>query len=162
MGEQAEQARTAEQTAEARTAAEQKAAEKRIAALEVELRTAEQAAEQARTAEQAAEARTAAAQHAAEARIAALQVELRIAEQAAEARKAEAEARTAQHARKLRKEAESNELLCVACLSARKTVVLQPCRHLVFCISCFHESQKSSHQCPKCRATVNGHLDIYM
>merc|ERR1712039_110223 len=144
MGEQAEQARTAEQAAEARTAAEQKAAEKRIAALEVELRTAEQAAEQARTAEQEAEARIAAEQHAAEARM------------------AEAEARTAQHARKLRKEAESNELLCVACLSARKTVVLQPCRHLVFCISCFHESQKSSHQCPKCRATVNGHLDIYM
>jgi len=61
-----------------------------------------------------------------------------------------------EHLRKL--ERQSDELMCVACLSERKTVVLQPCNHLTMCVACFRQCRNS---CPQCRAAVRGHLVIY-
>jgi len=62
-----------------------------------------------------------------------------------------------EHQRRL--ERERDEQLCIACLSAKKNVVLQPCKHLTMCESCFN---KCSTACPQCRAPVRGHLVIYM
>merc|ERR1712224_146964 len=51
-----------------------------------------------------------------------------------------------------------DEQLCVACLSERKNVVLQPCHHLALCTGCF---AKCNSTCPQCRSAVQGHLVIY-
>jgi len=61
-----------------------------------------------------------------------------------------------EHLRKL--ERQNDELMCIACLTERKTVVLQPCNHLTMCVSCFHQCRNT---CPQCRAVVRGHLVIY-
>lgn len=61
-----------------------------------------------------------------------------------------------EHLRKL--ERQSDELMCIACLSERKTVVLQPCNHLTMCVACFRQCRST---CPQCRAAVRGHLVIY-
>jgi len=61
-----------------------------------------------------------------------------------------------EHLRKL--ERQSDEMMCIACLSERKTVVLQPCNHLTMCVACFRQCRST---CPQCRAAVRGHLVIY-
>lgn len=57
-----------------------------------------------------------------------------------------------------RVERQRDEQLCVACLSEKKNVVLQPCKHLTLCEGCF---QKCNSACPQCRTLVRGHLVIY-
>lgn len=52
-----------------------------------------------------------------------------------------------------------DEQLCVACLSERKNVVLQPCNHLTMCETCFNQCND---YCPQCRSEVRGHLVIYL
>lgn len=56
-------------------------------------------------------------------------------------------------------EQRNDEQLCVACLSERKNVVLQPCNHLTMCENCF---QQCSSVCPQCRTPVRSHLVVYM
>ena len=46
------------------------------------------------------------------------------------------------------------DMLCVICYSARKTVMIQTCKHLVFCKGCevdFALKYPNNTQCPICR-----------
>merc|ERR1712183_570675 len=61
------------------------------------------------------------------------------------------------HQQKL--EQRMDEQLCIACLTERKNVVLQPCNHVTLCEGCF---RKCSSVCPQCRCRVEDHLVIYM
>jgi len=67
--------------------------------------------------------------------------------------------RRVQHEHQRKLEQKIDEQLCVACLSERKNVVLQPCNHLTMCKSCFDQCSST---CPQCRAEVRGHLVIFL
>ena len=47
--------------------------------------------------------------------------------------------------------------LCVICLDADKSVMLQPCRHVVLCSSCAGRV----HECPVCRVKVKSRVAVY-
>lgn len=52
----------------------------------------------------------------------------------------------------------ADEALCIVCQSERRSVVLEPCRHLALCRSC---AVKSGDRCPQCRAAIEGYLEVY-
>jgi len=56
-------------------------------------------------------------------------------------------------------EQRNDEHMCVICLTERKNVVLQPCNHLSMCAGCY---SRCSNACPQCRASVLGHVVVYM
>ena len=52
------------------------------------------------------------------------------------------------------KKAQEMEMMCVLCLTNRKTVVIQTCKHLVFCRSCERDyalKYPNNTKCPICR-----------
>lgn len=52
-----------------------------------------------------------------------------------------------------------DERLCRVCLVERKNVVVQPCNHCAMCMGCF---KKCNSKCPQCRASISGHLQVYL
>ena len=59
---------------------------------------------------------------------------------------------------KLESETLAQALECVICLSARRDMVLLPCRHLAVCGSCCGQLRRQ--ECPICRAPIEGTLSI--
>lgn len=65
--------------------------------------------------------------------------------------------------------------LCLLCMENPKTHLLLPCRHLVYCQSCFNRASQSVYDpytnphgdsqgidsCPVCRAPVRDHMHVY-
>ena len=55
------------------------------------------------------------------------------------------------------------DLLCVICFSERKTVMIQTCKHLVFCKACevdFALKYPNNTQCPICRKEYKKTISI--
>lgn len=57
---------------------------------------------------------------------------------------------------------DSEERLCVICLSARRDTTVLPCRHLCLCHECAQEWRRQSSRCPICRMKVESLLRIRM
>ena len=51
----------------------------------------------------------------------------------------------------------TDELLCVICLDARRTMLLLPCRHLCLCAGC----AKKCRSCPLCRMGVEKVVEVF-
>lgn len=54
--------------------------------------------------------------------------------------------------------AQAAEVLCVACLERRRSVVLEPCRHLSLCMECF---ERAGQTCPQCRAEILSYSQVF-
>ena len=52
----------------------------------------------------------------------------------------------------------SEESICVVCMSAPRSIVLIPCGHLAVCQSCYTRLQ----QCPVCRSVIRGAIRSYI
>jgi len=64
--------------------------------------------------------------------------------------------------------ASSGSATCVVCLSAPKTTVMLPCKHVVSCAECTKallggaEAAGQPPQCPLCRTRIVDTLDVYI
>jgi len=58
-------------------------------------------------------------------------------------------------------ETEDPTMACVICLSNRKTVKLDPCKHVVFCVECAR-SDSLSRACPLCQKPFNHAEVVFM
>jgi len=66
------------------------------------------------------------------------------------------------HAEQRRRHKQANEeSSCCICLEKRRSVVLQPCRHLVLCNVCADLHKDLRQPCPQCRALVEAYLHVY-
>jgi len=66
------------------------------------------------------------------------------------------------HAEQRRRHKQAHEEnLCCICLEKRRSVVLQPCRHLALCDVCADLHRDLQQPCPQCRGRVEAYLHVY-
>lgn len=63
-----------------------------------------------------------------------------------------------QREQRLRCESQADQFICVVCLVERRSVVLQPCGHVVLCFAC---STRCGATCPQCRTAVKQRSRVY-
>lgn len=57
-----------------------------------------------------------------------------------------------------------DDLLCCICLNNRKSVMIQSCKHMVFCFQCDRDFQLKNHlhkECPICRKEFKKTIPVY-
>lgn len=42
------------------------------------------------------------------------------------------------------------DMICCICMNARKSVMIQTCKHLVFCTQCDRDYKLKNYMCPEC------------
>ena len=81
----------------------------------------------------------------------------RLGEQQAEAQRG-LEKIVRERERRRRSESQREQMLCVVCMDAEKSVMMVPCNHLCVCAGC----AQSLSRCPMCMSDVTGKTSVYL
>lgn len=56
-------------------------------------------------------------------------------------------------------EASENSKLCSICCEAERSIMLEPCKHILLCVEC---SEQISQKCPYCRMNIENKVKVFL